>query len=124
MLPKAAFCEMTVVVVVIVVSMLKAAMRMFKIQGGYATKQDVPLGFSALSGSIAGIGYWGVPYPADSIKSRIQTDPRVAGRGFFSIGKTGEEHNLLVAASSFSFLSCLKLIVLGLFAPYVKANRL
>lgn len=62
-------------------------MRFFKIQGGYESKQDVPLGFSALSGSFAGVGYWGVPYPADSIKSRIQTDPRMAGKGFFEIGR-------------------------------------
>jgi hypothetical protein len=61
-------------------------MRFFKWQGGYESKQDVPLPLSALSGSIAGISYWSVPYPADSIKSRIQTDPRMAGKGFFEIG--------------------------------------
>ncbi len=54
--------------------------------GGYASKQDVPLYFNALAGSAAGIAYWGIPYPADSIKSRIQTDPTMAQRGFFDVG--------------------------------------
>lgn len=65
-------------------------MRLFTIYGGYGSKKEVPLGYSALAGSVAGIGYWGVPYPADSIKSRIQTDPRMAGKGFFEIGASSD----------------------------------
>ena len=61
-------------------------MRGFQYLLGHESKRDVPLGYSALAGSIAGIGYWGVPYPADTIKSRIQTDPRMEGKGFIEIG--------------------------------------
>merc|ERR1712039_267656 len=47
--------------------------------GGYDRKSDIPLGWSALAGSAAGVSCWGVPFPADTVKSKLQTDPRFAG---------------------------------------------
>ena len=32
-------------------------------------------------------GYWVVPYPADTIKSRIQTDPNMTGKSFVQVGR-------------------------------------
>jgi ornithine carrier protein len=40
---------------------------------------DVPLYFAALSGACAGVMYWAVPFPADTVKSKIQTDAAYAG---------------------------------------------
>lgn len=43
---------------------------------------DLPLGYTAFSGACAGVAYWLIPYPADTVKSRIQTDPRYSGASF------------------------------------------
>ena len=42
----------------------------------------MPLYWSAFAGSWAGAAYWGVPYPADTLKSKIQTDERFRGHSF------------------------------------------
>ena len=52
-------------------------------------KKDVPLYFSALSGSFAGVAYWGVPFPADTVKSKIQTDARYRGWSFAAVFRWG-----------------------------------
>ena len=31
--------------------------------------------FAAMSGSFGGVAYWAVPFPFDTIKSMMQTDP-------------------------------------------------
>ncbi len=46
--------------------------------------KDVPLGYTAFSGACAGVMYWAVPYPADTVKSRIQTDARFSELSFGS----------------------------------------
>jgi len=45
-------------------------------------RKDLPLIWNALAGSCAGIAYWLVPFPADTVKSRLQTDPRYEGLSF------------------------------------------
>lgn len=54
--------------------------RAWQHQLGYEKKSDLPLVFSALSGSVAGMAYWCVPFPADTAKSYLQTDPKFAGK--------------------------------------------
>jgi len=60
-------------------------LRGIQIARGYDRKADVPLGFTALAGSVAGVAYWAVPFPADTVKSKLQTDPRFAGRPFVDV---------------------------------------
>ena len=57
----------------------EAVMRAVQRRLGYERKGEVPLGWSAFAGSWAGVAYWAVPYPADTLKSRIQTDERFRG---------------------------------------------
>ncbi|GBG29109.1 Mitochondrial substrate carrier family protein S [Hondaea fermentalgiana] len=54
----------------------------------YERQQDVPLYWIAFSGACAGVAYWAVPYPADTIKSVIQTNPKFSGMNFFQAGST------------------------------------
>lgn len=51
---------------------------------GIERKGDLPLVYSALSGSVAGMAYWAVPFPADTVKTKLQTDPRYFGLSFTS----------------------------------------
>jgi len=55
---------------------------------GYGKKSDVPLAYTALAGSAAGVCYWTIPFPADTVKSKLQTDPRFAGRAFDDVFRT------------------------------------
>jgi len=48
-------------------------------------KKDVPLYWSAFSGSFAGVAYWAVPYPADTVKSKLQSDQRFFGKSFLEV---------------------------------------
>eukprot|EP00924_Labyrinthula_sp_SR-Ha-C_P013036 maker-scaffold_12-snap-gene-7.55-mRNA-1 protein AED:0.29 eAED:0.29 QI:31/1/1/1/0/0/3/79/311 len=41
--------------------------------GKYEQLDDVPLRYTMICGSFAGMSYWALPYPVDTIKSRIQT---------------------------------------------------
>lgn len=50
--------------------------------------EDVPLGWTMVAGGCAGVAYWGVPYPADTVKSKIQTVPRFSSMGFVEAFKT------------------------------------
>lgn len=52
---------------------------------GDERKSDVPLYWSAFSGSCAGVAYWAVPFPADTVKSKIQTDSRFRGASFLNV---------------------------------------
>mmetsp|Transcript_21274 Transcript_21274/g.37530 ORF Transcript_21274/g.37530 Transcript_21274/m.37530 type:complete len:267 (-) Transcript_21274:335-1135(-) len=51
-------------------------------------QKDLPLYYIALSGACAGVAYWAVPYPADTIKSMIQTNPAFSGMSFAEAGRT------------------------------------
>ena len=55
---------------------------MRRVQAKYTIekREDVPLMYSAMSGSVAGVMYWLIPYPADTVKSKIQTDSRFADK--------------------------------------------
>merc|ERR1712187_105289 len=55
---------------------------------GDQRKKDVPLYWSAFSGSWAGVAYWAVPYPADTVKSKIQTDSRFRSKSFVEVFRT------------------------------------
>jgi len=50
-------------------------------------REDVPLKWSAVGGALAGVMYWLVPYPADTVKSKIQTDPQYRGMGVVQVLK-------------------------------------
>jgi len=56
--------------------------------GGYEKQSDIPLLWSALSGSVAGVAYWALPFPADTIKSKLQSDSRYFGMSFSQACKT------------------------------------
>uniref|UniRef100_A0A7S3LS03 Mitochondrial carrier protein n=1 Tax=Aplanochytrium stocchinoi TaxID=215587 RepID=A0A7S3LS03_9STRA len=56
--------------------------------GGYERLDDVPLGWTMAAGACAGVAYWGVPYPADTVKSKIQTVPRFSSMSFVEVFKT------------------------------------
>eukprot|EP00418_Pyrodinium_bahamense_P010877 CAMPEP_0179110822 /NCGR_PEP_ID=MMETSP0796-20121207/51738_1 /TAXON_ID=73915 /ORGANISM="Pyrodinium bahamense, Strain pbaha01" /LENGTH=311 /DNA_ID=CAMNT_0020808965 /DNA_START=23 /DNA_END=959 /DNA_ORIENTATION=- len=55
------------------------AMRRIQVALGLERKADVPLAYSAIAGSAAGMAYWAVPFPADTVKSKMQADPRLVG---------------------------------------------
>lgn len=61
------------------------ALRGIQVARHHERKADVPLAFSALAGSVAGVAYWAVPFPADTVKSKLQTDPRFEGRPFVEV---------------------------------------
>lgn len=63
-------------------------LRGIQVARGYDKKADVPVAWSALAGSAAGVCYWAVPFPADTVKSKLQTDPRFAGRSFMDVFST------------------------------------
>jgi len=64
------------------------AMRGVQVSMGHERKSDVPVAWSALAGSCAGVMYWGVPFPADTVKSKLQTDPRFFGMSFGEVFNT------------------------------------
>lgn len=66
----------------------EAGMRTVQISRNYQRKKDVPLIWSAFCGSFAGVAYWLVPYPADTVKSKIQTDSRFRGQSFQQVFQT------------------------------------
>mmetsp|Transcript_4352 Transcript_4352/g.6467 ORF Transcript_4352/g.6467 Transcript_4352/m.6467 type:complete len:307 (+) Transcript_4352:306-1226(+) len=55
-----------------------------QVRFNYDNMNDVPLAWTAFAGACAGVAYWGVPYPADTVKSKIQTDPKFSGLSFGS----------------------------------------
>eukprot|EP00930_Biecheleria_cincta_P031100 TRINITY_DN21578_c0_g1_i1.p1 TRINITY_DN21578_c0_g1~~TRINITY_DN21578_c0_g1_i1.p1 ORF type:complete len:325 (+),score=66.38 TRINITY_DN21578_c0_g1_i1:29-976(+) len=66
----------------------EAGMRGVQISRNYQRKKDVPLIWSAFCGSFAGVAYWLIPYPADTVKSKIQTDTRFRGQSFLQVLQT------------------------------------
>jgi len=52
-------------------------------EGG--TKADLGTSAHLLGGAAAGVAYWTAFYPADTIKSQIQTHPQHANRGFLEM---------------------------------------
>jgi len=66
----------------------EAVLRSIQIWRGDHRKKDVPLYWSAFSGSWAGVAYWAVPFPADTVKSKIQTDLRFKGQSFMQVFRT------------------------------------
>ena len=46
------------------------------------TKADLGPSAHLLGGALAGVGYWTAFYPADTVKSLIQTHPDHSGKGF------------------------------------------
>lgn len=61
------------------------AVRGIQVARGYNRKADVPLAWKALAGASAGVAYWLVPFPADTVKSKLQTDPAFANRPFLEV---------------------------------------
>lgn len=66
----------------------ETVLRTVQVMGGYERKSEVPTAWSALGGSCAGVAYWAVPFPADTVKSKLQTDQRFAGRPFLEVLRT------------------------------------
>lgn len=54
--------------------------RMIQPALGIENLQDVPLSLTMFAGGCAGVAYWGVPYPMDTVKSSIQTVDRFHGK--------------------------------------------
>ena len=59
-------------------SIMMAVQRRFAIE----ERGAVPTKWSAVAGAASGVAYWSIPYPADTVKSRVQTDARYKGQGF------------------------------------------
>ena len=57
----------------------EATVRWIQESNGYANRQEVPLVLKGLAGALGGACYWALPYPADTIKSRLQIDSRYEG---------------------------------------------
>ena len=53
------------------------------LEGG--TKSDLGPSAHLLGGASAGVAYWTAFYPADTVKSYIQTSPNHGGKGFIEI---------------------------------------
>lgn len=66
----------------------EGVMRLVQTARQDARKKDVPLYWSALAGSGAGVAYWAVPFPADTVKSKIQTDSRFSQASFATVFRT------------------------------------
>lgn len=66
----------------------EGVMRAVQTVRGDERKRDVPLYWSAFSGSWAGVAYWLVPFPADTVKSKIQADERFRGQPFARVLRT------------------------------------
>eukprot|EP00051_Salpingoeca_urceolata_P028454 m.486952 g.486952 ORF g.486952 m.486952 type:complete len:303 (+) comp24695_c0_seq1:164-1072(+) len=49
--------------------------------------RDLPAYKTVMAGAASGFMYWSAFYPADTVKSRVQTDPSLEGRSFVSIFK-------------------------------------
>lgn len=52
------------------------------------SKKDLSMATHLLGGAAAGVGYWTAFYPADTVKSMIQTHPDHAGKGFVEMFQT------------------------------------
>lgn len=50
------------------------------------TKKDLGTGVHLFGGALSGVTYWTVFYPADTIKSYIQTDPRFTSSSIYQVG--------------------------------------
>ena len=48
---------------------------------------ELPAQYTMLAGGVSGMSYWTAFFPADTVKSRIQTDPKLANESFTSIFK-------------------------------------
>lgn len=59
-----------------------------QVSNNYERMSDVPLPWTAFSGAVAGVMYWLVPYPADTVKSRIQTEARFSKSSFLDVMRT------------------------------------
>jgi hypothetical protein len=51
------------------------------------TRAELPPAVSAVAGAASGVAYWTAFYPADTIKSQIQTDPALARQGIAATGR-------------------------------------
>eukprot|EP00667_Euglena_gracilis_P016372 EG_transcript_17132 len=65
-------------------TIIKQVQRQYRIE----RREDVPLKWSAVAGAFAGTAYWLIPYPADTVKSRIQTNPAYQGMSFVQVLQT------------------------------------
>ena len=52
-----------------------------------SNQADVPLQWSALAGAMAGAAYWGIPYPMDTVKSKLQSDARFHGQPMLDVAR-------------------------------------
>eukprot|EP00298_Acanthocystis_sp_HF-20_P000298 c10360_g1_i1.p1 GENE.c10360_g1_i1~~c10360_g1_i1.p1 ORF type:complete len:297 (+),score=134.05 c10360_g1_i1:37-927(+) len=50
-------------------------------------KEDLPLWANMIAGAGAGVSYWSAFFPADAVKSQIQTDPAFAKSSFVDVFK-------------------------------------
>ena len=66
----------------------EGAVRSFQSHLGAESREEVPLFYKGISGSLAGCAYWAVPYPFDTVKSVIQTNTRFSGWKMTSVFST------------------------------------
>ena len=103
----------------------EGGVRLAQTQLHYNAKDDLPLQYHALAGAGAGAAYWGVPYPADTIKSRIQTDPRFASSSIAQVARTVVKEEGVAALYRGCGITCARAMPshAALFYCYEIANR-
>eukprot|EP00933_Yihiella_yeosuensis_P062676 TRINITY_DN6565_c0_g6_i1.p1 TRINITY_DN6565_c0_g6~~TRINITY_DN6565_c0_g6_i1.p1 ORF type:complete len:330 (+),score=37.16 TRINITY_DN6565_c0_g6_i1:52-990(+) len=103
----------------------EGVMRIVQTIHGHERKKDVPLYYSALGGSCAGVAYWGVPYPADTVKSKIQTDSRFHGQSFASVFRTVVKEEGVAGLYKGCAITCIRAVPSHalIFYFYEVANR-
>jgi solute carrier family 25 carnitine/acylcarnitine transporter 20/29 len=56
-------------------------------------KSSLPLSKIMFAGGCSGAAYWSAFYPADTVKSKIQTDPRLMNSGFVDVFRVSSRLN-------------------------------
>ena len=88
----------------------EAVLRAVQHWRGFDTKKEVPLYWSAFAGSWAGAAYWGVPYPADTVKSKIQTDERFRGQSFSQVFRAVVREEGVAGLYRGCFITCARAV--------------
>ena len=103
----------------------EGGVRLAQVNLGYDDKEKLPLGYHAGAGAIAGVAYWGVPFPMDTVKSKIQTEARFANTSLVEVTRTIIKEDGVGALYRGCGITCLRAMPshAALFYCYEIANR-
>lgn len=77
----------------------------------YEYIDDIPLYFTAVAGSFAGVAYWFIPYPFDTLKSTLQTTNRFKNVSLFSTLSSLVKENGFKSLYKGCLITCLRAAV-------------